>query len=322
MDKKVDAGAKAAFGQGLEYLAVAPESVPATLKVLLAGLPLDRRTRVVDVGANPNVADAPYLAMTKQGLCDVLGFEPHPGAFADLQKIKGPREHYLPFAVGDGSAKELKVYKSHGFTSVFEPAEAAKKLLSLKRWYDIEARIPFDTVRLDTSEDVQRFDLLKIDIQGGEADVFTGGAAKLQTACAVIVELRYFALYKGEPMLSGIDTQLRGLGFQLHKIFPPASRPLVSSQIDRLNKKRLPDQVIDGDAVYIRDLEGIKTFDDTQVLHMTMLAACVIYSHSLVLFCLDELVARGLVDRGLPRAYADALPDTLKRATSKRGRAV
>ena len=239
MDKTVH---NTTVGQGVGYLSAQPETVDPSLMVLLRGLPLERRTRVVDVGANPNVADAPYLAMTQQGLCDVLGFEPHPGAFAELQKIKGPREHYLPFAVGDGSAKELKVYKSHGFTSIFEPAEAAIKLLALKPWSDIKARIAFDTVRLDDSADVDRFDLLKIDIQGGEGDVFTGAAAKLQTACMVIVELRYFALYKGEPMLSGIDTQLRRLGFQLHKIFAPVSRPLINSQINRLNIKRNPDQ--------------------------------------------------------------------------------
>lgn len=305
-------------GQGIGFLTEAADSLPPPLQVLLRGLPLERRTRVVDVGANPNVADAPYLDLLKQGLCDVLGFEPHPGAFADLQKIKGPRETYLPFAVGDGSAKELKVYRSHGFTSVFEPAEAAKALLYLKRWYDIDQRIGFDTVRLDASDEVTRFDLLKIDIQGGEADVFTGAVEKLQTACAVIVELRYFRLYQGEPMLSGIDTQLRGLGFQLHKFLPASAFPLVNSQMDRLNRKRFPDQVVDGDAVYIRDLSGIKAFDDAQVIHMALLAATVIASHSLVLFCLDELVARGLVAAGLPRAYADALPDNLKRAPAKR----
>ena len=316
MDKTVH---NTTVGQGVGYLSAQPETVDPSLMVLLRGLPLERRTRVVDVGANPNVADAPYLAMTQQGLCDVLGFEPHPGAFAELQKIKGPREHYLPFAVGDGSAKELKVYKSHGFTSIFEPAEAAIKLLALKPWSDIKARIAFDTVRLDDSADVDRFDLLKIDIQGGEGDVFTGAAAKLQTACMVIVELRYFALYKGEPMLSGIDTQLRRLGFQLHKIFAPVSRPLINSQINRLNIKRNPDQVIDGDAVYVRDLDRLKAFDDAQVLHMAMLAAAVVSSHSLVVLCLDELVARGLVAADLPAAYVDALPERYRRAPKEPG---
>lgn len=305
-------------GQGLGYLDVSADSLEAPLRVLLAGLPLARRARVVDVGANPNVAEAPYLAMMKQGLCDVVGFEPHPGAFADLEKIKGPRETYFPYAVGDGSAKELKIYRMHGFTSVYEPAPAAKQLLHIKNWHAVDARLPFDTVRLDDAAEVPRFDLLKIDIQGGEGDVFRGAEARLQTACAVIVELRYFALYDGEPLMAGLDAQLRGLGFQLHKLLPASSFPVANSQMHRLNRKRLGDQVVDGDAVYIRDLTQIGSMDDEQVVQMTLLAATVIGSHSLVLFSLDDLVRRGLVADDLPRAYVDALPDFFKSDGAKK----
>lgn len=306
-----DAGGAGA-GQGLGFLDVRADSLEAPLRVLLQGLSLQRRTRVVDVGANPNVSDAPYLTMMKQGLCDVVGFEPHPGAFADLEKIKGPRETYFPYAVGDGSAKVLKVYRKHGFTSVHEPSAAAKELIHIKNWHAIEDRIPFDTVRLDQAAEVPRFDLLKIDIQGGEGDVFNGAVERLKTACAVIVELRYFALYDGEPMMAGIDAQLRGLGFQLHKLLPTSSFALTNSQMNRLNRKRLRDQVVDGDAIYIRDLTRIAEMDDEQVTQLALLAGTVIASHTLVLYCLDELVRRGLVAAGLPRAYADALPEMFK----------
>lgn len=308
-------------GQGLGFLDVTPEELEAPLHVLLKGLPLARRARVVDVGANPNVAEAPYLALMKQGLCDVVGFEPHPGAFADLEKIKGPRETYFPYAVGDGSTKELKVYRMHGFTSVHEPAEAAKSLIHIKNWHEIESRIGFDTVRLDDTAEVPRFDLLKIDIQGGEGDVFRGAEARLKTACAVIVELRYFALYAEEPMMAGIDVQLRGLGFQLHKLLPSSSFALTNSQMHRLNRKRLRDQVVDGDAVYIRDLTMLPGCDDEQVAHLALLAATVIGSHTLVLFCLDELAARGAVAQDLPRAYADALPAFFQDSGPKKPRA-
>jgi FkbM family methyltransferase len=300
-------------GQGLGYLAVAPNSLLREVLVLLQELPLERRTSVVDVGANPNVSDAPYLLMMQQGLCDVVGFEPHPRAFADLQAIKGDRETYLPFAVGDGSAKELKVYKSHGFTSVYEPNLSAVKLLALRPWAEIKSRIDFDTVRLDGSDAIGRFDLLKIDIQGGEGDVFAGAAQKLQSTAMIIVELRYFRLYQGEPMLSGIDAQLRALGFQLHKILPPVSRPFNNSQLDRLRAGRVQDQLIDGDAIYLRDLDRISEFDTAMLAHMALLAASVAGSHSLVLLCLDELVSRGLIRAEVPSLYVDALPDHLKR---------
>lgn len=300
-------------GQGLGYVTAAPNTIAPEVMVLLAELPLDRRTAVVDVGANPNVAQPPYLAMMQQGLCDVVGFEPHPQAFADLQKIKGPRETYFPFAVGDGAPKQLKIYQEHGFTSIYEADPTAVQVLALPPWDHITARIDFDTVRLDTSGEIGRFDLLKIDIQGGEGDVFSGAAQKLQTAAMVIVELRYFRLYQGEPMLGGLDAQLRALGFSLHKILPPVSRPLVNSQLGRLRPGRVQDQLIDGDAIYVRDLAGIASFDTPMLAHLALLAAMVAGSHTLALMCLDALVARGHVRAQAPAAYVDALPDRLKR---------
>ncbi len=94
---------------------------------------------------------------------------------------------------------------------------------------------------------------------------------------------------------------------------------MINSKINRLNIKRNPDQVIDGDAVYVRDLDRLKAFDDAQVLHMAMLAAAVVSSHSLVVLCLDELVARGLVAADLPAAYVDALPERYRRAPKEPG---
>jgi len=75
---------------------------------------------------------------------------------------------------------------------------------------------------------------------------------------------------------------------------------------------------VDGDAIYIRDLTRIDAMDDEQVVQLTLLAATVIGSHTLALFGLDELVRRGLVASDLPRAYADALPDSLRNHNPKK----
>ena len=65
-----------------------------------------RPTAIVDVGANPIDGDPPYHAMLAAGLCEVTGFEPQPDPLARLEKAKGPRERYLPYALGDGSAQQ------------------------------------------------------------------------------------------------------------------------------------------------------------------------------------------------------------------------
>jgi FkbM family methyltransferase len=283
------------------------------IAVLLDGLATARRTRIVDVGANP-LGEAPYAALLRAGGCDVVGFEPQPEAFARLVEAKSDRETYLPFAVGDGTPRELKIYRFSGFTSVFDPYVEGMRYLGAPSWARIVDRVAMDTVALDADDRVGPFDLMKIDIQGGECDVFRGAEKALGGAMAVIVELRWFRLYQDEPMAGGVDAELRRQGFYLHKFLFNKSRPLPNSQAHRLRERRMRDQLIDGDGVYLRDMGRLADHGTEPLKHLCVLAAAVFFSHSLVLHVLDELVRRDAVPAGLPAAYADALPAELQQA--------
>ncbi len=288
-----------------------PDTAPAT-QLLLDRLAPARPTTVVDVGANP-ITDVPYRALLDMGGCEVIGFEPQPSAFAELQKIKSARERYFPFAVGDGSAQELKIYRSSGMTSVFEPYGPAMDLLGRPRMGHVRERVPMPTVALDSVAEIGRFDLLKIDIQGGEVAVFRGAAAKLAPAVAVIVELRHLQLYEGEPMAAGVDLDLRSRGFMLHKFLFNKSLPIRSSQQHRLMPRASREQLVDGDAVYLRDLTRMETIDDEGLVHLAILASGVFASQTVVLACLDELARRGAAPADLPERYVDLLPARLRR---------
>ena len=101
----------------------------APVALLLRRLPLYRRTKVVDVGANPMAADAAHSALLKLGGCDVVGFEPQPAAFEMLAKIKSERESYYPFAIGDGRRGDLRVYQDHDSRRFWPPICRARKSL-------------------------------------------------------------------------------------------------------------------------------------------------------------------------------------------------
>lgn len=281
------------------------------VSVLLDGLGLVRRTRIVDVGANPLV-EAPYAGLLRMGGCDVVGFDPQPSAFAELAKTRSDHETYLPFAVGDGSRKELKIYRSSGLTSVYDPYIPGMEYLGKPGWGQITDHIGVDTLALDQTDAVGEFDLMKIDIQGGDVDVFKGGEQALKQAMVVIVELRYFRLYEEEPMLGGVDDELRRQGFYPHKFLFNKSIGLPNSQSDRLHRRRTRDQLIDGDAVYLRDMGKLATYSEMQVKHLCVTASAVFGSHSLVLHCLDSLVRRDVVPTDLPARYVDAMPAELR----------
>lgn len=292
----------------------APDPV---LALLLSALPLARRTRIVDVGANPLFDAAPYAGLLRVGACDVVGFEPQPEAFAALETMKSDRETYLPFAVGDGSRQELRLYRPGGYASVFDPHLPGLRFLAGRNWAKETGRIPFETVALDSSDAVGEFDLLKIDIQGGELAVFQGAENSLKAAMAVIVELRFYPLYDGEPMLGGVDTELRRQGYFLHKLLSGKSKALRHSQMDKVRRSGMRDQLLDGDAVYLRDLGRIEDYSESQLAHLCVTANAVFHSHGLVLHCLDDLVRRGVVAADLPAAYVDALPADLRQVPGR-----
>jgi len=169
------------------------------------------------------------------------------------------------------------------------------------------------TRRLDDIDEVGVFDLLKIDIQGAEVKVFAGGRNCLKSAIAVVVEVRFYQLYEDEPMVGGVDESLRALGFQFHKFIDPKSKVIPNSQIDRLKRSRHRNQIIDADAVYLREPGELASYSDEQLKHLSILAAAVFESDDLALYCLDALVSRGVIDAELPARYVDALPKSMKK---------
>ena len=278
---------------------------------LLATLPFPRKTCICDVGANP-VNVPPYAGLLSAGGCRVTGFEPNPVAFGQLMETKGADETYHNVAVGDGSELDLHLYDFATMTSIFPPHEAGYRAIGAERWGKVNAVEKMKTVAIDALDGLEPFDCLKIDIQGGEQLVFRNARRMLAEAVCVIVEARYMQLYENEPMIGGVDEELRAQGFMLHKFMFNKSRPMPNSQMRRLKRKLVLDQLVDGDAVYLRHPGRIGDWTEAQLCHGALLGAAVFSSHSFVLYCLDELVRRGAVNARTPARYVDALPSALR----------
>lgn len=280
--------------------------------LLVERLGLDRLTRIVDVGANPINRPA-YADLRDMGGCQTIGFEPGPESFAALQQRLGPNETCFPHAVGDGSEIELQLVVGGTLTSVFKPDLAAVTYLGKPNWADVEGQLKLKTVALDNMDGMPNFDLMKIDIQGGELAVFQGAERLMQSCMAVIVEQRFFPIYQGEPMIGGLDVELRRQGFFIHKILSTHSVFVPNSRGKRLNRPQLRDQLVDGDIVYLRDMSRLADHPTDQIKHLCVLAAAVFGSHSLVLHLMDELIRRNAIPADMPDVYCDALPDALMR---------
>jgi len=222
---------------------------PSLATILNIESPLD----VVDIGANPIDGEPPYKSLVDAGLAHIYGFEPNPDAFARLNAIKGPNETYICGAVFDGSEQELKVCKAPGMTSLLEPnAELLSYLHGFPEWGSVVERIKIPTVRLDDVAEIKNIDYLKIDIQGGELEVFRHGTNRLQDCLVIHTEVEFLPMYEGQPLFSEVEMFLREHGFIFHRFAPLVSRVIQPMILNNEPRGELS-QATYADAVFIKN---------------------------------------------------------------------
>lgn len=282
----------------------APSPDTDRLTALRSLLRPERQTVIVDIGAS-GIETPPYAFLLSQGACQIWGFEPQPEEFRKLVASAGEHEKYLPHAVGDGTTKRFYITRNPGFSSTLVPNR--KTAAALKRWKSditLVSQINVETVRLDDIAALPQFDLLKIDIQGGEVAVFENGPKKLSQALAVIAEIAAIPIYENQPLLSDQMQSLGALGLQLHKFAPFRSVPFRGTLSAAIPKRLLADQLTDGDAIFVRNLLALETMPIESLKHLAILADFVFNSPSLALRAVEVLMGKGEVDEAGARHYA------------------
>lgn len=249
---------------------------------------------VVDVGANPIEGDAPYKALLDAGYARVTGFEPNADALAELNQRKGERETYHPHALGAGGPATLHLFRHSGFTSLFPVDQAVSKRMGFGRATRPQGTVEIQTERLDDLAEVPAADMLKIDVQGAETQIIANGRETLSGAMAVWTEVRMVPLYEGEPSFGDLDAELRDQGFMFHD-FAFLKRIALGGRASKQKfRRRAFRQIVDGDAIYIRDPGG-PGISDAQIFNLALLSVGVLQSYELALHCLDLLAQRGCI---------------------------
>lgn len=272
---------------------------------LLNLLRAERLTAVVDVGANPIDGDPPYKALLQIRGCRVTGFEPQVEALAELNKRKGDLETYLPDIIADGRPATLHICRAPGMTSLYKPAaEMLNYFRGFPEWGAVVKKIEVSTSRLDDVLAEQAIDFLKIDIQGGELTAIENGQHCLSRAVAVQAEVSFFPLYEGEPTFADVDRALRKLGFIPH-MFAAVNRRMIAPLQDRKNPHAALNQLLQADAVYVRDFTKAQQMSDEQLKHLCIIAHHCYRSFDLAMNCIFHLCERKAV-----------LPDGMQRYAS------
>lgn len=226
---------------------------------------------IVDIGASPSGGNPPYQPLVEEEIATVTGFEPYPEALAKLNENRKEFETYLPYAIGDGGIHEFKHCQAPEMSSLLEPNA---KLLSFFHHFSnfgkVLKREEIQTVKLDEIEEISNMDMLKIDIQGGELNVFENGVKKLSECQIVHTEVEFIPLYLNQPLFSEIEIFLRGQDFIFHKFAPLRSRVLQPMKVGDSVTAGLS-QIFDGDAVFMRDFTQLHKMKPQQLMKMAVI---------------------------------------------------
>ncbi|QUS42427.1 FkbM family methyltransferase [Tardiphaga alba] len=244
--------------------------------------------------------------MMQQRLCRVTGFDPHPEAIAALAKRKSAQETYLPYAVGDGGEHVLNICRGIGFASLLQPH--AKTLTHFPNFSELGRvinHLALRTKRLDEIDEIPAFDLLKIDIQGGELAVFQNGRRKLAAAVAIQTEVSFVPLYEKQPVFGDIDLELRSLGFVPH-MFAAINKRMIAPMLGA-DPAAAINQLVEADVVYVRNFVEADTMQSEQLKHLALIAHHCYGSFDLALNCVHHLTSRGEIPPDSKNRYVGLL---------------
>jgi FkbM family methyltransferase len=274
---------------------------------LIEMLGIDTTINVVDVGANPYGGSGlpPYDGLLKRGNVRLVGFEPNPEALSVLQSQKGPNETYLPHAVYDGSVQTLRLCQASGMTSLLEPNMAVLGAFhGFDQWGKVIGREEIETVRLDDVAEISDLDFLKIDIQGGELEVFRNGTKKLADCLVIQSEVEFLEMYEGQPLFTDVDLFLREHGFVLHRFVEPTSRTIKPLVVNNDPYAGLS-QLMWADAVFVRDFTRFGELAPEKLLKLALILHDIFGSFDLALRAL--LVRDAMVGERLGQTYLQKL---------------
>jgi FkbM family methyltransferase len=199
---------------------------------------LDIKT-LVDVGANTGQFARHFRNLRPE--CMIYSFEPLRDCFDELQRsMEGPRFEAFNVALGESDGEVTMCRSDFSPSSSLLVMEAAHKDL-----YPFTSAISHEIVtlrRLDSFfESVVASGglLVKIDVQGAEAQVLRGGRRLISRADAVIAEVGYLQLYRGQATIQEIASILGECGLVFMGIMEQIVRP----------EDSLP---VYGDALFVR----------------------------------------------------------------------
>lgn len=195
---------------------------------------------VLDIGANTG-----QFAITMNFVlpkAKIYSFEPLPDCFEALQtRMKGV-ENFTAFNLGLGNESGILEFERNSFS----PSSSFLKVTDIHK-----TAFPFTGDSNPVSVKVERLDtvveqltvteplMIKIDVQGYEDRVLSGGEQTIKRAKIIFIETSFEMLYEEQPLFGKIYEQLTNWGFNY------------MGALDQLHNPRRG-QILQADSIFIK----------------------------------------------------------------------
>jgi FkbM family methyltransferase len=175
---------------------------------------------IVDIGANRGNVAMQLAALYRPEFVGLV--EPLPQMAQLLREQSfAPRQKVFECALGrtEGRAR-LNVLRNLPSSSLLEVTPGCDLLFQSPMDKIDVIDVPLKTFDSIYSEcHLDSLDLLKIDVQGYEIEVFEGGRTALKNTRFVLTEVSFFSHYHGQPLFAEVYEFLRLAGFELRGTF-------------------------------------------------------------------------------------------------------
>lgn len=271
--------------QKKDYTLKIPSEILKTKKYPSLSKILDKKIiiDITDIGA-ANVDQKPiYQDLLDSDNANVIGFEPNLKALEMLNQTKKDCENYFPYTIADGKKHNLSFCEMYGFTSILKPDyKILDNFNYYSHWASIYKTMEVDTKRLDDIQEIKNIDFLKLDIQGGELLVLENSANKIKECLVIQTEVSFVPMYENQALFAEIDIFLRQQGFMLHNLFSIERRLLTPIRDDNDMFAGL-NQMVQADAVYIKDMSKFNNLSQEQLLKFALIVHDIYKSYDLAL---------------------------------------
>lgn len=240
-----------------------------------------------------------------------IGFEPEPDAFAALQHLPATpwrSLRWLPAAIGPDTGKAmLHVPPDGNGASLLRHDPAIGDRFGLQHLTQNCRQIPVDTITLDDAAERWQWPAatyLKLDVEGAELAILETSPQAVSAAFAIKAEASFIANRIGQPLVTDLESFLRGRGFLLMDLVnthrwrrrPVAPHPYSWAGTPPYSRG----QLAQCDLIFLRDPAAIDMEDFDSALKAGLLAMTMgFFDHALDLFERPAVAGRLRLDWGI-----------------------